>query len=206
MFITFEGPEGSGKTTQIPALAHKLRSHGYNVITTREPGGTEIGDQIRSVLLARENKKMHERTEILLFLAARAQLIEEHIRPHLESHGVVISDRYADSTLAYQGYGRGADIDQLQILLDFATRRLKPDLTFLLDIDVAEGLKRKMDGIEWNRLDECELSFHEQVRRGYHELALKEPERWKIVDAGQAPASIETQIQEETFKRLLSKG
>ncbi len=121
MFITLEGSEGSGKTSQLPALANRLREAGYNTLSTREPGGTRIGDQVRAILFDHENNTMRPTTETLLFLAARAQLIEQVIRPHLNSGGVVVSDRYADSTLAYQGYGRGLDLDQLKVLLAFAT-------------------------------------------------------------------------------------
>jgi len=201
-FITFEGPEGSGKTTQIPFLAEALRQAGYQVLTTREPGGTPIGDQIRSVLSDIKNTAMHPRTEILLFLASRAQLVSEVIRPHLESGGVVLCDRYADSTLAYQGYGHGMILDELQNLLLFATEGLTPDLTFLLDLDVEIGLQRRANGGDWNRLDAYELAFHRRVRAGYHQLVKKEPERWVVVDAAQSPRQIQAQLQAITFQRL----
>ena len=129
-------------------------------MTTREPGGTSIGDQIRQVIMKLGNTSMHPRTEILLFCAARAQIVEEVLRPNLERGVVVISDRYADSTLAYQGYGHGVDLDELRRLLAFTTGGLKPDLTLLLDVDVVEGLKRRQTGGgEWNRLDAYEISF-----------------------------------------------
>src|SRR5512136_918460 len=129
MFITLEGPEGSGKTSQIGALAEFLRQKGQDVLTTREPGGTSIGDQIRTVLHSLENTAMHPRTETLLFQSARAQLVEQVIRPQLQRGGIVISDRYADSTLAYQGYGHGLPLDQIRAVIGFATGELKPDLT-----------------------------------------------------------------------------
>src|SRR4030065_1959327 len=143
MFITLEGPEGSGKTMQLPKLAEYLRQCGFDVLTTREPGGTSISEQIRTVLHNLENKEMNPRTEILLFQASRAQLVEQGLRPHLKKGGVVISDRYADSTLAYQGYGHQVDINPLRVLGTFATGGLKPDLTFLLDVAVEIGLRRK---------------------------------------------------------------
>src|SRR5512143_3836472 len=138
MFITLEGPEGSGKTMQLPKLAEYLRQSGFDVVTTREPGGTSISEQIRTVLHNRENKEMNPRTEILLFQASRAQLVEQVIRPHLAKGGVVLSDRYADSTLAYQGYGHQTDIERLKALIDFATGGLVPDLTILFEIDIEE--------------------------------------------------------------------
>ena len=138
MFITFEGPEGSGKTTQIPQIVQFLGEAGYTVFSTREPGGTSIGDQIRQVLLANKNTEMHPRSEILLFQASRAQLVEQEIQPRLERGEIVLCDRYADSTIAYQGYGHRVDLAQLRSIVDFATGGLKPDLTLLLDLDVAD--------------------------------------------------------------------
>jgi dTMP kinase len=186
MFITLEGPDGSGKTSQLQPLADHLRTRGYTVFTTREPGGTEISDQVREILMNLRNKGMNPRTETLLFCSARAQLVAEVIRPHLEKGEVVISDRYADSTLAYQGYGHGNDLGQLRQILNFATGALVPDLTLLLDIDADEGLKRrKSGGGEWNRMDDYQLELHQRVRAGYLELARAEPERWVVIDAAQ---------------------
>lgn len=195
MFITFEGPEGSGKSTQLPQLAQFLEEKGLSVVRTREPGGTKIGDQIREVLVRMDNTELHPRTEILLFLAARAQLVEELIIPSLQQGKIILCDRYGDSTLAYQGYGHGLDLDTLRAMLHFATGGLKPDLTILLDVDVMTGLKRKKIKEEWNRLDAFELSFHERVRAGYHILAGHDPERWKIVDASQRPEQVQEQIR-----------
>ncbi|MDD2521723.1 MAG: dTMP kinase [Anaerolineaceae bacterium] len=195
MFITFEGPEGSGKSTQLPQLAQFLEEAGFTVVKTREPGGTKIGDQIREILMRMENTELHPRTEILLFLAARAQLVEELIKPSLQSGTIILCDRYGDSTMAYQGYGHGLDLKILRSMLKFATGGLKPDLTFLLDVDVMTGLKRKKIKEEWNRLDAFELSFHERVRKGYHRLAQEEPERWRIIDATQDPEQVQEEIR-----------
>lgn len=184
MFITFEGPDGSGKSTQIKLLAERLRTLGQHVLLTREPGGTEIGEQIRAVLHDLKNKAMQPRTEVLLYSAARAQLVEQVIRPHLAAGGIVLSDRYFDSTLAYQGYGHGLDLEALRHITHFATGGLKPDVTLLLDVDAETGLRRrKANAAEWNRLDDYALAFHERVRVGYLELMRAEPERWVRLEA-----------------------
>ncbi len=206
MFITLEGPDGSGKSIQVPALAEFVRQLGYDVLTTREPGGTSIGDQIREVIMSMKNKSMNPRTEILLFCAARAQIVSEVIRPQLEKGVVVISDRYADSTLAYQGYGHGLDLKVLRGILDFATGGLTPDLTLLLDVDVETGLSRRQQGGgEWNRLDDYALAFHRRVRAGYLELAAAEPQRWVRIDASQAPQIVQQLMQEAVLRRLRPK-
>ncbi len=205
MFITFEGPEGSGKTTQIRLLAEFLRDRGDEVLTTREPGGTEISDQIRAVLMNLRNTAMHPRTEILLFQAARAQLVEQVIRPALKRGALVISDRYADSTLAYQGYGHGYPLEELRRLIGFATGGLMPDLTFLLDVDPARGLERKQREGEWNRLDAYDLAFHQRVRAGYLEMAQAEPHRWVVVDASRTIEAIQEDIRRAFHERVLSR-
>ena len=196
MFITFEGPEGSGKTTQIPQLQDYLVEAGYTVYCTREPGGTAIGDQIREVLLANKNTAMHPRSEILLFQASRAQLVEQEILPRLQRHEIVLCDRYADSTLAYQGYGHGVDLAQLRGIVDFATGGLKPDLTLLFDLDVEIGLSRRQKDGDINRLDAFALDFHRRVRAGYHALAAAEPQRWQIIDATQPPEQVQAVVRE----------
>lgn len=202
MFITLEGPEGSGKTFQLPRLADYLRQQGLDVLTTREPGGTSISEQIRTVLHNLENKEMNPRTEILLFQASRAQLVEQVIRPHLDKGGIVLSDRYADSTLAYQGYGHQIDIEPLRVLVTFATGGLKPDLTLLLDVDVEIGLRRKELKGEWNRLDAYNLDFHQRVRRGYLNLVQLEPERWVVIDASQEPGKVQEDMRRVVGERL----
>ncbi len=203
MFITLEGPEGSGKSSQLPALAEFLRSRGYTVLTTREPGGTPIGDQVRQVLTRMENQGMSPRSETLLFCAARAQLVDQVIRPALARGEVVISDRYADSTLAYQGYGHGNDLTVLRQLLHFATGGLWPELTLLLDVDSAAGLeRRRSSGGEWNRLDDYALSFHQRVRQGYLDLARSQPERWVVVDAAQPMDAVQQALRQVILRRL----
>ncbi len=206
MFITLEGPEGSGKTCQIGDLAAFLRVQGYEVITTREPGGTPIGDQIRSVLTQLDNTAMHPRTEILLFCAGRAQHVEQLIRPALAEGKVILCDRYADSTLAYQGYGHGVSLDTLRRLLEFATGGLQPDLTFLLDVPVEQGLqRRRSSGGEWNRLDAYALAFHQRVRRGYLEMAAAQPQRWRVVDAARPIPDVQADLRRLVLAKLQEK-
>jgi dTMP kinase len=176
-------------------LADHIRSLGYNVLLTREPGGTLIGDQIRNVLISLENKALTPQAETLLFLAARAQLVREVIQPALAAGVVVVSDRYADATLAYQGYGHGVDLDVLRKLLEFATGGLKPDLKILLDIDVENGLRRKTNCGEWNRLDAYSVAFHERVRKGYHSLAAAEPDRWVIINASRDRDTVQNDLR-----------
>ena len=202
MFITLEGPEGSGKTSHLPDLADFLREDGWNVLTTREPGGTAIGDQVRQVLMRNDNTAMNPRAETLLFLAARAQLVNEVIRPALAAGTVVISDRYGDSTLAYQGYGHGNDLDTIRQMLAFATGGLTPDLTVLLDVDPAVGLRRKKSVGEWNRMDAYQLEFHQRVRAGYLELARQEPCRWVVLDAGQPREMVQSALRQVILARL----
>ena len=202
MFITFEGPEGSGKTLQLAKLVDYLEEYNFPVLATREPGGTTIGEQIREVLHKLENTKMHPRTELLLYQASRAQHVEQVILPNLEQGKIVLCDRYADSTLAYQGYGHQLDLDQLSRLINYATGGLKPDMTLMLDIDAEEGLRRRQQGGEWNRLDAYELEFHQRVRKGYFELVQKEPERWVKIDAGQTIEEVQRAIRQVVMQRL----
>jgi dTMP kinase len=202
MFITLEGPEGSGKTSHIPPLVEFLRGRGYTVFPTREPGGTSIGEQIRDVLHSLKNTEMHARTETLLYQAARAQFVEEIVRPRLALGETVISDRYADSTLAYQGYGHQQDLAQVRALIEYATGGLVPDLTILLDVDVEVGLKRKTkNASEWNRLDAYGLAFHRRVRAGYLEMARQEPGRWVVVDAGQGWEEVQANLRNRILER-----
>ena len=195
MFITLEGPEGSGKTSHIPPLVEYLREEGYIVFPTREPGGTSIGEQIREVIHDLKNEEMHPRTETLLYQAARAQIVEQVFKPRLAAGEIVISDRYYDSTIAYQGYGHQQDLEQVRALVKYATGGLIPDLTVLLDVDIEEGLKRKKKDNEWNRLDAYTVEFHQRVRAGYLEMVKKEPNRWVVVDAGREWESVQDDLR-----------
>lgn len=205
-FITLEGPEGSGKTIQARTLADHLRAQGHDALLTREPGGTSIGDQIRRVLGALDNTSMRPSTEFLLFSASRAQHVDEVIRPHLEAGGVVVCDRYYDSSLAYQGYGHGLDLHALREITRFATVGLAPDLTLLLDMEAETGLNRRRSDGNWNRLDSYELAFHRRVRQGYLKLAAAEPERWIVIDASPSIADVQQRIQAVVEARLAQEG
>lgn len=202
MFITLEGPEGSGKTSHIPHLVEFLREKGYTVFPTREPGGTSIGEQIREVIHDLKNAEMHPRTETLLYQAARAQIVEQVIRPRLAADEIVLSDRYADSTIAYQGYGHQQELEQVRGLIRYATGGLVPDLTILLDLDVEVGLKRKTNQEEWNRLDAYTVEFHRRVRAGYLEMVSQEPHRWAVTDAGRAWQEVQGELRKIIEKRL----
>lgn len=203
LFITFEGPDGSGKTTQLKLLAENLTEQGHAVLSLREPGGTAIGDQIREVVHALRNKEMSPRAECLLYAAARAQLIDQVLKPHLDQGGIVVCDRYADSTMAYQAYGRGLDRSAVRQIISFATLDLKPDVTFYIDIDVAEGIaRRKNSGDDYNRMDDQALEFHRRVRAGYLEMIEAEPARWVKINGRQSVDQIQLQIRSEVAKRL----
>jgi dTMP kinase len=184
IFITFEGPEGSGKTTQMHLLAPYLGQRGSDVLVTREPGGTAIGDKVRSILLDPENTEMLPHTEFLLFSAARAQHVGQVIGPHLAKGGVVLCDRYADSSLAYQGYGHRRDLDALCAITDFATSGLAPDLTLYLDLPVQEGLLRKADGDgdSWNRMERKD-GAPSDIQLGIRQALVERwPHNWNSVE------------------------
>jgi dTMP kinase len=202
LFVTLEGPEGGGKTTQASQLAEHLSAQGFDVLLSREPGGTAIGEQIRQVLTSLENEDMQPHTEFLLFSASRAQLVRDVILPHLEAGGVVISDRFYDSSLAYQGYGHCLDLDALRATTVFATSDLVPDITFLLDLSVEEGLRRREEDGNWNRLDAYDLEFHQRVRNGYLEMARANPERWVTIDANQPFNIVQAEIRRIAEARL----
>lgn len=205
MFITFEGIDGSGKSTQAKALAATLRDKNYAVLLTREPGGTPIGDQIRGIVLDdMTNTNIMPRAELLLFCASRAQLVGEVIQPFLAQGGIVVCDRYADSTLAYQGFGHGLDLDILEHILHFATGGLVPDVTVYLDLDPQIGLERRQRGRllmtdDWNRLDDKELAFHRRVYEGYEQMIAHQPARWLRV----AAAANAEQVQRALWAALM---
>ena len=200
MFITLEGPEGSGKTSHIPYLVEYLRERGFTVFPTREPGGTSIGEQIREVIHDLKNVEMHPRTETLLYQAARAQIVEQVFKPRLAVGEIVISDRYYDSTIAYQGYGHQQNLEQVRALVKYATGGLVPDLTVLLDVDVEEGLRRKKKDNEWNRMDAYTVEFHRRVRAGYLEMVQAEPGRWVVVDAGKDWQTVQDNLREKIME------
>ena len=204
MFITLEGTEGSGKTSQLAPLAETLGQAGYPIFVTREPGGTPIGDQVRAILSDLKNTDMQPRTEFLLFQASRAQLVEQVIRPRLAKGELVLCDRYADSTVAYQGYGyQQLDLQQVRAIVHFATGGLKPDLTILLDVDVELGLRRKRQGGgEWNRLDDYEVAFYQRVRQAYLEMARLESERWVVIDATPSFEAVQAAIRDVVQEHL----
>jgi dTMP kinase len=206
-FLVFEGPEGSGKSTQARLLATALGQAGYRVVLTREPGGTTISEGIRAILLDPDNYAMLAETEALLYAASRAQLVGQVIRPALEDGAVVVCDRFVDSSLAYQVGGRGlrfADVEGIQRL---ATGGLRPDLRILLDLPVSVGLARRFaDSPQVNRLDAADQAFHERVRACYHDLVASDPEGWVVLNA-EAPASdLAAQITEIVVARLRVRG
>lgn len=202
MFITFEGPEGAGKSLQVRLLAHRLRAVGQTVLETREPGGTPLGDQLRHLLLVRDDLKTVARAEALLMCAARAQHVDGVLKPALARGEVVVCDRFSDSTLAYQGHGRGLDLDQLRAVLNFATAGLEPDMTILLDLPVAAGLARKEAQAAWTRFEAEALAFHERIREGYLALAAAGPQRWVCLDAQRPPDWLADEVWQRVAQRL----
>jgi len=181
LFITFEGPEGSGKTTHSKLLCEFLRKKGFKVLHTREPGGTLISEKIRKILLDPKNKGMDIGCEMLLYMAARAQIVEEKILPALREGKIVVCDRFTDATLAYQGYAGGVGLKVINNIAGIVTKGLKPDITFLLDIDAKIGLLRT--GRSKDRMERKSILYHNKVRNGYLAIARKEPERVKVISA-----------------------
>lgn len=213
MFITFEGIEGSGKTTARQLLAQELEKRGHDVLLTREPGGCGLGRALRPILLDARNSGLCNRAELYLFLADRAQHVAEIIRPALEAGQIVICDRYTDSTLAYQGYGRDRDPDRLRRANDLATGGLQPDLTLLCDLPVSAGLERaglrnRREGtvLSEGRFDGESLNFHERVRQGYLAIAAEEPDRIAIIDASQPPEDVVLQCLSAVERHLKQRG
>ncbi|MCS6772989.1 MAG: dTMP kinase [Anaerolineae bacterium] len=202
MLITLEGLDGSGKTTQARRLADWLSAQGADVLLTREPGGTAVGDAIRALLADPAHAGMEARAELMLFCASRAQLVAERIRPHLDRGGVVVCDRFADSTLAYQGYGRGLDLAFLRALLDFTTGGLTPDLTLYFDLPPELGLSRRRRQGTLERMETEQLAFYQRVRQGYLELASQSPARWCVIDATQPEEIIAAAVRAFIAERL----
>ena len=199
-FITFEGSEGSGKSTQIELAQQYLESKGKNVLFLREPGGVKISENIRSILLDPETKDMTDECETLLYMAARAQLVSEIIIPALNSGKVILCDRFLDSTVAYQGYGNGVDIEKIKNIGEFVMQGFYPDLTFLFDLNVEEGfarINRSKDRIEQRGLD-----YHSRVRSGYLEIAKSEPDRVKLIDARKSKEEIQSMVQKHIDQLL----
>ena len=183
LFITVEGTDGSGKTTQIRLISEYLRSKGYEVLLTREPGGTRIGEKIRDVTLDKHFTEMDQNTEILLYSAARAQLVSEIIKPALENNKIVICDRFLDSTYAYQGFGRGISLDIIEKISNFAIQGIMPDITFFFDLNPETAIKRRRASSSTDRIENEKMDFHTKVYEGYKSLVEMFPDRIKRVDA-----------------------
>jgi dTMP kinase len=203
LFLAVEGPEGAGKTVQSRRLSEWLTSLGFNVVLTREPGGTAMGEQIRHLLLDLNLPQVSQETELLLFLAARAQLVREVIRPALEAGRVIISDRFSASTLAYQGYGLGANLSLIRVMDEFATGNLAPALTLILDIDPEMGLeRRRADQLLFDRIEGRDKEFHRRVRQGYIEAAKEEPDRFRVIDASSSAEKVWEAVRAEVAALL----
>jgi dTMP kinase len=202
VFITFEGTEGSGKSLQTRSLVQHLREKGFTVLATHEPGGTPLGTELRRLLLDKEELRIDARAEALLMNASRAQLVETVIRPALERGEVVVCDRFADSTLAYQGAGRGLCVQDLISVISFATAGLQPDMTMLLDVPVEVGLARKHAQKQRNRFEEEAVAFHKNVRAAYLALAQQNPARWRCFDATQSADRLSDAIWGAVVERM----
>lgn len=204
-FISLEGGDGSGKTTQAKRLANSLEGAGLPVVATREPGGTRLGEAVRAIVLDPANEDMSPWAEAQLYTAARAQLLREVILPHLARGSVVVADRFADSTLAYQGAGRGLEIAVLGAMQ--AVLKVKPDLTFLFDLDPRMGFARQAaDGSRPDRIEREDIVFHERVRQGYLDGAKREPDRFHVVDAEQAPDQVAAEVMRVAMARAEAHG
>ena len=203
-FITFEGIDGSGKTTQINLLEAKLSQQGISTLILREPGGTKLSEKIRGILLDRENINLSPSAESLLFVAARTQLIAEKIKPSLERNQFVICDRYSDSTVAYQGYGRGLNVEYLEELNKFATDSIQPDITIILDVDPEKAAIRMASDVP-DRLESTGTHFFLRVREGYYEIARRYPQRCVIIDGSQSESEVFELVLKEVNNKLLKE-
>ena len=209
MFITFEGPDGSGKSTQIRLLSERLRNASYHVVESVEPGGTPIGQQIRRILLDPVNQELCATTELLLMFAARAQNVEQWIVPALVGGKIVLSDRFTDSTIAYQGAGRGLGVETVMEVDRIACHGVRPDLTLVIDIDAEAGLDRarernRLRGGAESRIDEQSIEFHQRVREAYRELAEREPERIRWIDGNAPAADVAERVWEQVSAALMA--
>ncbi|MEW6280742.1 MAG: dTMP kinase [Candidatus Eremiobacterota bacterium] len=207
LFITFEGLEGAGKSTQAELLYKHLLREGYAVKFTREPGGTPIGEAVREVLLTTKHRDITPLCEVFLFAASRSQLVEQVIRPQLGEGAIVVCDRYYDATLAYQGWGRGVPPNQIRDINDMCSWGVRPDLTFLLDIEPARGLDRiRVRSIEAiqpiDRIESYDLAFHERVREGYLAIAQDEPGRFRVLDGSLDPVTLNEIVVRVTMKEV----
>jgi len=205
IFISFEGPDGSGKSTQIRLLTEYCREKGLEAVTVREPGGTAISEKIRDIILDKKNSEMSPVAEALLYAASRAQLVEQIIRPALEEGKMVLSDRFMDSSIAYQCYGRGLG-DGVRIINEFAVRDLQPDLTFFLDLDPVKGKQRVLKEGEPDRLESEAMTFHRAVYEGYKKLSLIYPQRFVTVDADRPIGDIASDIREAFDRYVLERA
>lgn len=205
LFISMEGPDGAGKSTQIQLLQDYLNDKGYETIITREPGGTAISEAIRQIILNKEYKEMCEQTELLLYAAARAQLVNEVIRPALNAGKAVICDRFIESSVVYQGIARGIGIDKVYAVNDYALEGLRPQLTILLDLDAEEGLHRKKNQAELDRMEAEGLEFHQKVVEGYRLLAEREKERIMRISATLPKEDIHAKIVLAIEERILNR-
>jgi dTMP kinase len=205
-FIVLEGPEGSGKSVQSRLLAEFLEQQGWEVVLTREPGGTALGDALRAILLSSDDYAILPEAEVLLLAAARAQHVRERIRPALEHGAAVVCDRFVDSTLAYQGGGHGISLDQLLPIQAYATGGLTPDLRILLDVPVDVGLQRRhANPASVNRIDRASREFHCRVRQAYLQLAAAQPDAWSVIDGRESIDSVASKVRTEVLGRVLPK-
>lgn len=209
LFITFEGPDGAGKTTQIQRLGQALEAQGYRILMTREPGGTRISDHIRSLLLDPNNQEMADQAEVLLYAAARAQHVHERIIPALEAGSIVLCDRFIDASMAYQAYGLGIDHHKVRMINDFASSSLVPNRTYMLDISIDTSIQRlearsREQDQTLDRIEQKEMAYHQRVREGFLQIARENPDRVMLVNADREPDIISADIHADCIRLLQS--